>query len=123
MKFRSKLEGKVHLLLGEDWEYEADKIPYIVNRKYVTDFTKGRRVLEVKGFFRPGDQAKYLAVRDALLAERKELIFVFSNPNKPVRKGAKLTHGLWCEKNDIRYTSVAGLKDFLREIENEEGGM
>jgi hypothetical protein len=115
MKFRSKLEHKVHLLLGEEWSYEADKVSYVMNRKYVTDFTMGRTVLEVKGFFRPGDQAKYLAVRDALVAERRELVFVFSNPNKPVRKGAKLTHGLWCEKNDIRYTSVAGLKEFLEK--------
>jgi hypothetical protein len=113
--YRSKLEGKVALLLGEDWDYEAHRVPYIISRKYVTDFSKDRLVLEVKGFFRPGDQAKYLAVRDAIEAERKELIFVFANPNKPVRKGAKLTHGKWCEKHDIRYCSVANLKEFLDE--------
>jgi len=104
------------LLLGEEWEYEPNKVPYIINRHYTPDFTRLDIVLEVKGFFRPGDQAKYLAVCDALEAEDKELVFVFSNPNKPVRKGAKLTHGLWCEKYDIRYTSVAKLRDFL---ENE----
>jgi len=119
-RFRSKLEGKVSKLLGAKWDYEAHKIPYVLYRHYVTDFTKDRIVLEVKGFFRPGDQAKYLAVRDALAADRKELIFVFSNPDKPVRRGAKLTHGLWCEKHDIPYTSVANLKEFLDEYKEDK---
>lgn len=88
---------------------------YTMRRKYIPDFSRDNVVLEVKGFFRPGDQAKYLAVRDALKNEGRELVFVFSQPTKPVRKGAKLTHGLWCEKHDIRYCSVANLKEFLSE--------
>ncbi len=114
-KFRSKLEAKVDHLLGGKWGYEERKISYTMERTYVTDFTNGNLVLEVKGFFRPGDQAKYKAIRDCL-DESDELIFVFPDPNKPVRRGAKLTLGKWCERNNIRYTSVAKLKDF---IENE----
>jgi hypothetical protein len=117
-KYRSKLEAKVSKLLGANWEYEAHKVPYVVYRDYLTDFTNDQYILEVKGYFRRGDQPKYLAIRDALEEDggEKELIFVFSNPNKPVRKGTKLTHGGWCEKHNIRYTSVANLKSFLETI-------
>jgi len=108
-KYRSKLEKKVSLLLGEDWKYEADKISYTMYRTYTPDFTKGNKVVEVKGFFRPGDQAKYLAIRDSLKLDGKELIFIFPNPNKPVRRGAKLTHKLWCERHEFRCLSVAQL--------------
>lgn len=117
--FRSKLESKVSKILGPEWRYEGHRINYTMKRKYIPDFHKENIVLEVKGFFRPGDQAKYLAIRDALLAEGRELIFVFSQPSKPVRKGAKLTHALWCEKHEIKYTSVAQLREFLLEYERE----
>jgi hypothetical protein len=112
MKYRSKLENKVALLLGEEWAYEEYKIPYTMERQYLTDFTKDNIVLEVKGFFRPGDQAKYKAIRDCL-GEGDELVFCFPDPNKPVRRGAKLTLGKWCERNNIRYTSVSNLRSFL----------
>ena len=118
MKYRSKLEGKVARLLGAKWKYEARKIPYVMHRNYTADFIDEEDiVLEVKGFFRPGDQAKYIAVRDAVAKEGKQFVFCFSDPNKPVRRGAKLTHGLWCEKHDIPYTSVAKLKEFLDDLE------
>ena len=117
--FRSKLEGKVAKILGPQWEYEKGRVNYTMKRKYIPDFTWEDLVLEVKGFFRPGDQAKYLAINDALKAEGRELVFVFSQPSKPVRKGAKLTHGLWCEKHDIKYTSVAQLHEFLTVYEDE----
>lgn len=120
MKYRSKLEGKVGKLLGADWEYEGRKIPYVVNRHYTPDFHRGNEVIEVKGFFRPGDQMKYLAVRDTILDEGKRLIFVFPNPHKPVRKGAKLTHAGWCEKHGIEYCSVAELKQYLEGSADEE---
>lgn len=108
-QYRSKLEHKVALLLGEEWKYESGKIPYTMYRNYTPDFTKGNKLIEVKGFFRPGDQAKYLAIRDSIRIDGKELIFIFPNPNKPVRRGAKLTHKVWCEKNDIRCLSVADI--------------
>lgn len=118
MIFRSKLEAKVSKIIGPAWEYEGSKLNYTMQRKYIPDFEREELVLEVKGFFRPGDQAKYLAIRDTLLKEGRELIFVFSQPSKPVRKGAKLTHGLWCEKHDIKYTSVAQLREFLLSYED-----
>lgn len=111
MRYRSKLEGKVALLLGEEWEYEKVRVDYTMHRKYTPDFTKGDIYVEVKGFFRPGDQAKYIAIKEALDEEGKELVFIFSNPNKPVRKGAKLTHGKWCDKVGVRYFRACDAKE------------
>lgn len=108
-RYRSKLEQKVSLLLGGEWEYESDKIAYTMHRTYTPDFTKGNKLIEVKGFFRPGDQAKYLAIKDALDKAGKRLVFVFPNPNKPVRRGAKLTHKVWCDKHGFKCLSVADL--------------
>ena len=113
-KFRSKLEAKVAPLLGANWEYEKTRVKYQVAHTYTPDFTKGNLVVEVKGFFRPGDQRKYLAINKELAEKGKSLVFIFSNPNKPVRKGAKLTHGGWCDKHIIPFYSVADCKAALR---------
>lgn len=89
-------------------------MPYTMERKYTPDFTQGKLHVEVKGFFRPGDQAKYLAIRDSL-PDEEELVFIFANPNKPVRKGAKLTHKKWCEKHGFRYYSINDCGDLNEE--------
>ena len=112
-RFRSKLEAKVAPLLGADWEYEKTRVKYTVAHTYTPDFTKGHLVVEVKGYFRPGDQRKYLAINEEIRRDGKELVFIFSNPNKPVRKGAKLTHGKWCDKHGIAYYAVADCKEAL----------
>jgi hypothetical protein len=107
-KFKSALEHKASLLLGEDWEYEPYDVPYVMERKYKPDFVKDDVLIEVKGFFRSGDQAKYLAVRDQLEADgaEKELVFCFSNPEKKVRKGAKMSMGDWCNRHGFRYFHI-----------------
>lgn len=113
-KYRSKLESKVGSLLGGDWEYEKRKVEYVLYKTYTPDFSRGDTVVEVKGFFRPGDQAKYLAIHEELANVNQTLIFIFSNPNKPVRRGAQLTHARWCERHGIEYYSVADIPKELR---------
>lgn len=103
--FRSNLEQTVSKILGSHWKYEQWRIPYIQERTYLPDFSKGLMHIEVKGRFKPGEQAKYLAVRKCL-PKGEELIFVFSNPNKKVRKNSKLTMGEWATLKGFRYYSV-----------------
>ena len=79
-----------------------------MRRTYSPDFTKGKIHIEVKGVFRPGDISKYLAIK-ASMHPKEELVFVFSNPNKKVRKGAKLSMGQWAEKNGFRWFGVNDL--------------
>ena len=106
-KYRSKFEeGLGAILEPAGAEYEPYKIPYWVPANYTPDFVlvtpEGWRVLvEAKGYFRPGDQKKYKAIRDQTMYD--ELVFLLQYPNKKVRKGAQLTMSGWCEKEGIRW--------------------
>ena len=109
IKYRNNFEADV----GEelvDWSYEPYHIPYIIKRKYIPDFTRGNILVECKGFFRAGDTQKYKAIRDSLHSQ--ELVFVFTNSNKKVRKGSKLTMGEWCDKEGFKWFT----KDTLQEL-------
>ena len=99
--YRSKLEAMVHHLLGKEWLYEPFKVSYVSQHTYTPDFvatgvTK-EILVEVKGYFRPGDTQKYKAIRDSLPAHQ-ELVFFLSSPFKKVRKGAMLSMSQWCAK-------------------------
>ena len=104
--YRSKLEEMVASILGKDWLYEPFKVPYVTHRQYSPDFVyeypDGQILVEVKGYFRPGDTQKYKAIRDQLgedsLFDTKELVFFLSSPFKKVRKGAMLNMSQWCDK-------------------------
>jgi hypothetical protein len=100
-KYKSKLETIVGGLLGPSWDYEPFRVPYTTHRHYNPDFVIGDLLVEVKGYFRPGDTAKYTAIRDALTEQ--ELVFYLSSPRAKVRKGGKITMAEWCEKNDIKW--------------------
>ena len=112
-KFRSKFEENVSEVLAPWWEYEASRFPYTMERKYVPDFVHEDTWLEVKGYFRAGDVAKYKAI--AKSNPNIRLIFIFSNPLKKVRKGAKLTMGEWALKNGSQYTTLKDLDSYLIE--------
>jgi hypothetical protein len=113
MKYRSKLEKRVAASLGTSWEYESHSVDYIVEHTYTPDFTKGDIHIEVKGFWRPNDLKKYLSINKVLRSEGQELFFIFSNPSKPQRRGAKMTMGQWCDKHSIRYCSAAQAREFF----------
>jgi len=119
VKYRSKLEKRVAALLsGKGFKYEDNRLPYISHHKYVTDFSKGRLLFEVKGRLRPGEAKKYKDFRAC--NPEYTLIFLFQDPNKAmpgarVRKkcGTKQTHADWAIKNNFQYVQVTDnlLKD------------
>jgi len=116
MKYKSKLEGKVGAALGPEWPYEPFRVPYVTHRHYSPDFVYTvdeyyQVLVEVKGFFRVGDTAKYKAIRDSLDGSQ-ELVFFLSNPRTKVRKGSKLNMGQWCEKEGFEWFE---LTDDLKE--------
>lgn len=112
-KYRSKLEQLVAKKLPNA-EYESYTVDYWQKKRYTPDFVLNNTFIEVKGFFRPGDQAKYIAVKEQLEEYKIEFVFLFSHPNKPVRKGAKLTMAGWAEKNNIKWFSLETTKDLIR---------
>jgi hypothetical protein len=113
LKYRSKLEKECHQLLGKkDWAYEPHKIAYTMRKNYVPDFVlEDKYYVEVKGFFRPGDTAKYKAVAEQLRFEGKEYIFLMPKPDSRVRKGGKITYRQWCAKNKIAIFSTKEVKE------------
>ena len=113
-KYRSKFEENVANELGEKWEYEKHKFPYKVPRRYTPDFVHQDIVIEVKGYFRVGDTAKYKAIAAAY--PDLKLVFIFSNPAKKVRKGAKINMGQWADKNGWLYTTLDEAAAFLEEL-------
>lgn len=115
--YRSGLEKALARNLPKDFEYEPNSIPYVMKRKYIPDFVKGKFYIECKGFFRAGDTMKYKAIRDSIDGE---LIFVLSDPNKKVRKGSKMTMGQWCEKENISHFTVSQHLELVKYIQEKE---
>lgn len=102
MKYRSKLEERVHKTMPEA-EYEPWSMQYYESHWYTPDLVVGNISWEIKGFFRKGDISKYLAINKQMKLDGVELRFILQVPNKPVRKGAKLTMAKWCDKHNIKW--------------------
>lgn len=103
-KYRSDFEANVASVLPPWYEYEGHRFKYTIDRKYVPDFICENTWIEVKGYFRVGDTAKYKAIRQS--HPDKRLIFIFSNPNKKVRKNAKMSMADWADKNGWEWCTM-----------------
>ena len=119
-KYRSPMERRVHEVLPS-FEYEKLKLDYTTHRKYIPDFVDKKRkiLLEVKGFFRQGDDKKYSSIKECHPAWR--MIFVFSDPNKKARKGGLprkdgtyLTLAEWATQNGWEYCTEHDLPEDLK---------
>ena len=123
MSFRSKLEQMVATLLGPEWLYEPFRVPYTTQHNYTPDFVHTidgyyEILVEVKGYFRPGDRQKYKAIRDNL-DDSRELVFFLSSPFKKVSKGAMLTMAQWCDKEGLKwFIDGEDLKEYAEEVKN-----
>ena len=107
IKFKSKLEERVASLLeglGVSYEYESNKVPYIIQHNYIPDFVLPNHVyLEAKGYWAPSDRRKILAVvRDN---PDLDLRMVFQAPYNTISKKSKTTYAQWCEKHDIPWAA------------------
>ena len=117
MGYRSTYEAEVAMVLeGLGFEYEPWSVEYPQYRTYTPDFYADGVLVECKGYFRPGDQAKYKAIRDQVLSMGEELVFLFMSPNKPVRKGSKMTMGRWADKEGIRWFDEP--KELVKYVDN-----
>jgi hypothetical protein len=97
--------------------YEPERIPYVVHRHYCPDFVHNETgiMIECKGFFRAGDTLKYKSIRDTIEAE---LVFVLSDPNKKLRKGAQMTMGQWCDKEGFKFFTVSQMEELIAYVSN-----
>jgi len=120
-KFRSTFEEEVSRIL-KDFDYEPFTVPYTIQRSYRPDFVHNASgvLVECKGYFRDGDTKKYTSIRDSLPAGQ-ELVFVLMQPNKKIRKGAKMTMAQWCEKENITWYNIDTLEELLDYVTNAGG--
>ena len=119
--FRSTFEEDVAKILQE-FNYEPFTITYTISRSYRPDFVdaSGLYLIECKGYFRDGDTKKYTSIRDSL-PEGQELIFVLMQPNKRIRKGAKMTMAQWCDKEKILWYNIETLQELISYVANARG--
>lgn len=107
MPFRSGLEQRVADLLsnlGVKYEYESTKVPYVLMCNYTPDFLLPNGVyLECKGFLKPEDRRKMVAVKKE--NPDLDIRFVFQAPYNKISKGSKTTYAMWCEKHGFPYCS------------------
>ena len=97
---RSGLEKQVADLLKElkvDYEYENCYFPYIIEHKYIPDFRVGDVYLETKGWLKPSDRRKLLAVKKC--NPDLDIRLVFQAPYNKISKRSKTTYAMLAEKH------------------------
>ena len=102
--YRSGLEKGVACDLnkrGIDFQYEHERIPYVVERKYLPDFQLPNGIyIEAKGYFRNEDCRK-MRLLQAQYPE-KEFRFLFQNLNTKVQS-QRFTNQQWAETYNFAY--------------------
>ena len=124
-KYRSGLEKNVALDLnkrGIDFQYEHERIPYVVERKYLPDFQLPNGIyIEAKGWFRDEDCRKMRLLKAQY--PEKEFRFLFQNLNTKVQS-KRFTNQQWAEKYNFAYCEGrvpdAWLKETLDENKQED---
>ena len=97
---RSHLEEQVADLLDEmkiEYQYESEKIPYMIEANYIPDFKVGDIYLEAKGYFPPDQRRKMKAVKKA--NPNLDIRIIFQNPLNKISKRSKTSYAMWAEKN------------------------
>jgi len=125
VRYRSGLEKSVALDLtkrGIDFQYEHERIPYIVERKYLPDFQLPNGIyVEAKGWFRDEDCRKMRLLKAQY--PDKEFRFLFQNLNTKVQS-RRFTNQQWAEKYNFAYCEGrvpdAWLKETLDENKKED---
>lgn len=107
---KSKLEEDVASQLKKikkiHYSYETDKFKYVIKeRTYIPDFTivlpSGRIFyIEAKGYLRPEDRTKMVAVK--LANPNADIRFLFSKDNKLNGK-SKTRYSEWADKHGFLY--------------------
>ena len=100
---RNRFEEKVAKTLGPEYQYEALRLTYTVQRKYLPDFidVPNKKIIEAKGLFTAEDRAKHKAIK----AQHPDydVTIVFQNAQRKISKTSRTTYSGWCDANGIRW--------------------
>ena len=121
---RSKLEDRINdeiqtnaLRFGYTYEYEIGRLHYVLRKYYIPDFIltlpNGRKIyIEVKGYLRPTDRTKMVAVKKG--NPDLDIRFLFDKDNK-MSKNSKTTYSTWATKNGFPYAIGSIPKEWYQE--------
>lgn len=113
--YDSWFEHDLHKQQLKGCKFHSCKLAYIQEKTYEPDFIyhDGKNVIyiEVKGRFRTsGEARKYVDVKRGL-KKNEVLVFIFSDPKKPMpnaqrrKDGTRRTHGDWADSHEfLHYT-------------------
>ena len=100
-KYRSRLEEKLARwfeLNGYQFEYETLKLNYTISAVYTPDFILPNGVIiEAKGYFKPEDRRKMVAVKKQ--HPELDIRLVFQAPFNTLTKLSKTTYAMWADKH------------------------
>jgi len=112
-KLKNNFEKKIYNVLRRaksNFQYESERIPYLLARHYIPDFIVitplGKIYIECKGYLRPEDKCKMVAVKK--LHPEMDLRILFYSRNKKYIK--------WAEKNGLKYAIGTIPKEWLEGI-------
>ncbi len=113
---RSHLEEQVADLLDQmkvSYQYESEKLPYLIEANYIPDFKVGDIYLEAKGYFPPDQRRKMKAVKKA--HPYLDIRIIFQSPNNKISKRSKTSYAKWAEKNGFPWCAYYAIPvDWLR---------
>lgn len=99
--YRSRLEERLARWMEVNnlpFEYETLKLKYTIEANYKPDFILPNGViLEAKGYFKPEDRRKMLAVKKQ--HPELDIRLVFQAPYNTLTKDSDTTYAKWAEKN------------------------
>jgi predicted nuclease of restriction endonuclease-like RecB superfamily len=100
MKTRNKFERRIELSLRKSkvkFKYESERIPYVIAAHYIPDFILstplGKIYIECKGYLRPEDRRKLVAVKKTNPHIDLRILFY-----REVKTQIK-----WAERNGFKY--------------------
>jgi hypothetical protein len=111
--YRSRLEERLARWLelnDHPFEYETLKLPYTLESVYTPDFIIPNGVIiEAKGYFKPEDRRKMLAVRKA--HPELDIRLVFQQPYNTLTKTSKTTYAAWADKYNFPWAAAHNIPD------------
>jgi hypothetical protein len=112
-KPRNKFETRIYKQLRQSrvsFDYESERIPYIIASHYIPDFIVhtplGKIYIECKGYLRPEDKRKLVAVKK--LNPHMDLRILFYSANKK-----NLT---WADRQGFKYAIDTIPKEWLHGL-------
>lgn len=112
-KYRSRLEERLARWLelnNHSFEYESLKLSYTIEAVYTPDFILPNGVImEAKGWFKPEDRRKMVAVKKQ--HPELDIRLVFQQPYNTLSKTSKTTYADWAEKYGFPWAAYHNIPD------------